>query len=77
MISVTEALDALFALAAPLDVEEVPLRAAAGRVLAAPQVAGRDQPPFAASAMDGYAVKAAEVEPDAQFKVIGEAAAGH
>ncbi len=36
----------------------------------------RDQPPFAASAMDGYAVQAAEVEPGAMFKVIGEAAAG-
>ncbi|MEO0390020.1 MAG: gephyrin-like molybdotransferase Glp [Pseudomonadota bacterium] len=77
MISVSQALEALFALAAPLDVETVPLRDAAGRVLARAQQAARNQPPFAASAMDGYAVKAAEVEPDALFKVIGEAAAGH
>ncbi|WP_293576259.1 gephyrin-like molybdotransferase Glp [Phaeobacter sp.] len=77
MISVSKALQALLDLVSPLDSETVPLRAAAGRVLAEPVVAKRDQPPFAASAMDGYAVKAAEVERDAMFKVIGEAAAGH
>ncbi|MFV1531063.1 MULTISPECIES: gephyrin-like molybdotransferase Glp [unclassified Phaeobacter] len=77
MISVSEALDTVLKLVAPMRVETVPLRAAAGRVLAAPVSANRDQPPFAASAMDGYAVKAAEVERDAMFKVIGESAAGH
>ncbi|APG47115.1 gephyrin-like molybdotransferase Glp [Phaeobacter porticola] len=77
MISVSDALDALLALVSPTAVETVPLRAAAGRVLAAPVTARRDQPPFAASAMDGYAVKAAEVERDAMFKIIGESAAGH
>lgn len=77
MIPVSEALDALFALVAPLPVEHVPLRHAAGRVLAQPVTATRDQPPFAASSMDGYALRQAELEPDAMFKVIGEAAAGH
>lgn len=77
MISVSEAREALFALVSPLETEEVPLEAANGRVLARAAEARRDQPPFAASSMDGYAVKAAEVEPDAMFKVIGEAAAGH
>lgn len=77
MISVAEARAALFDLVAPLPGEEVPLIDAAGRVLARPVQAQRDQPPFAASSMDGYAVKAAEVERDAMFKVIGEAAAGH
>ena len=46
MISVSEALDALFALANPLDIETVPLSDAAGRVLAVSAVAERDQPPF-------------------------------
>ena len=77
MISVEEALDAALALVEPLPAEDVPLRAAPGRVLARDLAAKRTQPPFAASSMDGYALRAAEVEPDALFKVIGEAAAGH
>lgn len=77
MISVEDARAALFALAAPLACEDVPLRAAAGRVLARDVHARRTQPPFAASSMDGYALRRAEVEPDAMFKVVGEAAAGH
>jgi molybdopterin molybdotransferase len=39
--------------------------------------ARRQQPPFAASAMDGYALKSVEADLHAQFKVVGEAAAGH
>ncbi len=77
MIPVSQALDHLFALVHPLAVETVPLRRAHGRVLAETVTAQRTQPPFAASAMDGYAVKSAEVETDALFKVIGESAAGH
>lgn len=77
MISVAEALDRLFDLVSPLEAEDVPLRAAMGRVLARDVAALRTQPPFPASAMDGYAVKQAEAEPDAMFQVIGEAAAGH
>ncbi|MCZ4266350.1 molybdopterin molybdotransferase MoeA [Rhodobacteraceae bacterium R_SAG6] len=77
MISVSEARAALLDLVSAVDVETVPLAQAAGRVLAQPVTAGRDQPPFDASAMDGYAVNAAEVELHAMFKVIGEAAAGH
>ncbi len=77
MISVEEALAQVLALAGPLEAEEVPLRQAAGRTLATTVKATRTQPPFAASSMDGYALRAAEVEPDALFKVIGEAAAGH
>ncbi|MDK3016427.1 molybdopterin molybdotransferase MoeA [Pseudodonghicola flavimaris] len=76
MITVDEARAKLFDLAAPLDEEEVPLTEAAGRVLARPVAARRDQPPFAASSMDGYAVKTTEVQLHAMFKVIGEAAAG-
>lgn len=77
MITVSEARALLFDLAGPLGTEEVLLEQAAGRVLAAPVAARRDQPPFAASSMDGYAVNATEVEQHAMFKVIGEAAAGH
>lgn len=77
MISVSEARAALLDLVSAVDVETVPLAQAAGRVLAQPVTAGRDQPPFDASAMDGYAVNADEVELHAMFKVIGEAAAGH
>ena len=77
MISVAEALDALFALTGPMETETVPLRAAAGRVLARDVAAARTQPPFAASSMDGYALRSVEVEADAMFRVIGEAAAGH
>ncbi len=76
MISVTEALDLLFALAKPLPVEHVPLGNAVGRVLAQPVTTSLTQPPFAASAMDGYAVIGDQASPGAQFKVIGEAAAG-
>lgn len=77
MISVAEALEHLFALVEPLEAEMVSLRRANGRILSAPQAARRTQPPFAASAMDGYAVNSAEIAAGAQFKVIGEAAAGH
>ncbi len=77
MISVKDALAALFALATPLPAENVPLIAAAGRVLARSVTAQRDQPPFAASAMDGYAVAGAAVSPGALFRVIGTSAAGH
>ncbi|NOD46358.1 MULTISPECIES: gephyrin-like molybdotransferase Glp [unclassified Ruegeria] len=77
MITVEEARALLFDLVGVLPSEEVPLAQSAGRVLARDVVAGRNQPPFAASSMDGYAVKAAEVELHAMFKVVGESAAGH
>lgn len=76
MISVQEALDRLFALAAPPDPEDVPLTEAVGRVLLRPLCALRDQPPFAASAMDGFAVRAAEAVAGARLRVVGESAAG-
>ncbi|MEX3315188.1 gephyrin-like molybdotransferase Glp [Sulfitobacter sp. PS-8MA] len=77
MISVEEALSAVLELVSPLPHEDVPLRAAHGRVLAKTVSARRTQPPFAASSMDGYALRRAEVEPDAMFKVVGESAAGN
>lgn len=77
MIAVSKALEHLFALAAPLGQETVPLAVANGRVLARTVTARRDQPPFAGSAMDGYAMIAQEVTAGATFKVIGESSAGH
>jgi len=74
MISVTQALDALFALTSVLETETVPLMEAAGRTLARDVTARRTQPPFPASAMDGYAV--ANAVAGAEYTVIGEAAAG-
>lgn len=75
MIPTTQALAHLFDLVDVLPTEDVPLRAAAGRVLANNVTANRDQPPFAASAMDGYAV--CDAAAGATYTVIGEAAAGH
>jgi molybdopterin molybdotransferase len=76
VISVEEALARLFALATPLPLETIPLRHAAGRYMATPAIAQRDQPPFPASAMDGYAIHGDAI-PGAQFTVVGEAGAGH
>ncbi len=75
MISVEEALARILALCTPVATEAVPLAEAFGRVLRMPVVARWDQPPFAASAMDGYAV-AEEPLPGARLVVVGEAAAG-
>lgn len=76
MISVEEALDLALGLTQVLGAETVPLAAACGRYMPMPAVAQRDQPPFAASAMDGYAV-CGPAAPGAVFTVVGEAAAGH
>ncbi|MFC3713894.1 gephyrin-like molybdotransferase Glp [Sphingoaurantiacus capsulatus] len=58
----------------PLPAETVPLAAAAGRHLAADIVARRTQPPFAASAMDGYAIRFADMP--GPWRLIGESSAG-
>jgi molybdopterin molybdotransferase len=77
MISVDDALDRLFALVPALPSETVPLRAAGGRVLARDVAAERDQPPFAAAAMDGYAILASDYRQGQTLDVVGESAAGH
>ncbi len=76
MISVDEALAHVFDLADPMPAETVPLDRCAGRVLLGSVAARRSQPPFAASAMDGYALRGTEAKAGASFDVIGEAAAG-
>src|SRR5262245_28003916 len=77
-MSVAEALEQVLADATPLPVELAPLAQAHGRVLADDLVALRTQPPADVSAMDGYAVRAADVaRVPAKLKLIGEVAAGH
>jgi molybdopterin molybdotransferase len=77
LLPVTVALERVLADAAPLGVETVPLDEAAGRVLAEDLTAKLTQPPFDASAMDGYAVHGNAPAPiGSQWTVIGEAAAG-
>lgn len=62
MISVAEALDRVLAgIERPVEAEEIALGDAIGRTLASDLIAARDQPPFAASAMDGYAVREADL----------------
>lgn len=77
MIPHEEAQAKVLALVSPLSLETVPLREAAGRVLAEPVRAERDQPPFDASVMDGYAITSPDRQAGAQLRVIGEAGAGH
>jgi len=77
LLPVEEALAKLLDGAAPLDAQTVAIGAASGRVLAEPVKALRTQPPFDGSAMDGYAVRAADVAAlPATLSVIGEAPAG-
>ncbi|WP_108882887.1 molybdopterin-binding protein [Anderseniella sp. Alg231-50] len=78
LLPVDDALAQILKGVKPLGAVDVPLSNAHGRVLSGPLKAQRAQPPFAASAMDGYAVRAADIaEIPATLKVIGEAPAGH
>ncbi len=62
----------------PQPAETIPLKQSHGRVLAKPVKASRDQPPFAASAMDGYAVRHADItQIPAMLNIAGTSAAGH
>ena len=78
LLPVAEALARVLAsVAGPVETETVPIGACAGRTLAADIAALRTQPPFANSAMDGYAVRAADVaQVPARLAVVGESAAG-
>ena len=77
LLSVVDALERVLANAAPLPAEEAPLAEADGRVLAYDLKARRTQPPADVSAMDGYAVRAADVtNTPVRLKIIGEVAAG-
>lgn len=74
LIAVAEAQARLFALAPRVGAEVLPLAAATGRWLAEPVIARRSQPAADLSAMDGYALRFADL--GAPLRVIGESAAG-
>jgi len=77
LMPVADALAAILAGAEPMPEEMVALEEAHHRVLARDVAARRTQPPQAMSAMDGYAVRAADAgRVRARLKVIGEVAAG-
>src|SRR5829696_4876626 len=77
LMPVAEALDKVLAGAEPLPVEAAALSEAHGRVLAADLKARRSQPPADVSAMDGYAVRGADITAvPARLRVVGEIAAG-
>lgn len=75
LLPVDEARARMLAKVAALPAETVPLAACIGRVLAEDVAAGRDQPPFRASAMDGWAIRAADAP--GRLRIVGESAAGH
>jgi molybdopterin molybdotransferase len=78
LMPVAEALSRVLANAEPLPAEMTPLTQAHGRVLTADVAALRTQPPADVSAMDGYAVRAADIaKVPARLKLVGEVAAGH
>jgi molybdopterin molybdotransferase len=77
MISVREALARILAAVPLIPAEHVALADAHGRALAEDIVASRPQPPGDVSAMDGYAVRAADVaRVPTELRLIGESAAG-
>jgi molybdopterin molybdotransferase len=76
-LSVAQALERILDGVAPLETEHVPIGSAHGRTLAEPLAALHTQPPFDASAMDGYAVRKADIATyPARLTVIGQSAAG-
>ena len=82
MLSVEEALERILSFIHVLDTEEKPLLSALGQVLAEDAVSKHNIPPLDNSAMDGYAVRAADVRGASKtapvnLRVIGHVAAGH
>jgi molybdopterin molybdotransferase len=61
----------------PGGTEQLALNAAHNRIVASNLLAPVDLPPFAASAMDGYAVRASDFATGARFNIVGESLAGH
>ena len=77
MISVDEALKRITGAMSAMPVEQIALADALGRVLAEDVIARRTQPPMAVSAMDGYAVRAEDVQQlPVTLEVVGTAPAG-
>ncbi|MGF6190877.1 molybdopterin molybdotransferase MoeA [Serratia sp. 2723] len=77
LISLEQALEKMLSQIAPLQQSEsIPLTSAAGRITAAPVVSPIDVPPFANSAMDGYAVRLSDLNGNSPLPVAGKAFAG-
>src|SRR5260370_23935088 len=74
LLTLVEAQERVLARVEPLPAEDVAVRDAAGRVTAEAAQAAIDLPPFASSAMDGYAVRAADLP--GRLSVVGHVAAG-
>jgi molybdopterin molybdotransferase len=81
MMSVEEALERILAAIEPLPITSVPLPAALGLVLAEDIIAQEDMPPFANSAMDGFALLSRNSQPrqgqPPRLRVTGGVAAGY
>jgi len=78
LLPVAEAQQRIIDAVSPLPAEQISLTEGLGRVLARDIASRRDQPPMAVSAMDGYAVRAADVATlPATLNVVGYAPAGH
>ena len=75
LLSVEEARARMIAATPQAPHDTVEIMQAVGRVLAADVSATRDQPPFRASAMDGWALRAADTP--GTLRIVGESAAGH
>lgn len=74
MLSLEEALERILAACHPTEIEDLPLDRCLGRVAAGPVIAAVDVPPFANSAMDGFALRASDAP--GPLRVVGEVAAG-
>ncbi len=81
MLSVEEALERILTEISPLDIVQVPLSAATGMVLTQDIVAREDNPPFANSAMDGFALRSKDSSPcngqPLRLRITGSIAAGY
>lgn len=75
-ISVEEAQRLVLEHVTAIEAERVPIERAYGRVLAESAASAADLPPFASSAMDGFAVRAADLAPGAELPVVDRIAAG-
>jgi molybdopterin molybdotransferase len=76
MLPVGDALRRILAAVPTLGAERVGLLEAVGRVLAEDVVSAREVPGYANSAMDGFAVRAADAAAHARLRVVGTSAAG-
>ena len=77
LLALEQALERLMTSARPLqDTETVPIESALGRVLAAPVVSGVNVPPWANSAMDGYALNSGDFSAGTRLRVSQRIPAG-